>query len=110
MTIESAPSLGSNDPLNTDLATDVAFFRNQVILPLIESNKSLVLVLHSYAGASVGGAVQGVTVLERQKEGLPGGVLGLICITALCLPVGLSIQDTLQMTDELAPWTSVDVS
>jgi len=103
---ENAPSLGSNDK---DLADDVSFFRNQVILPLLENGDNLVLVLHSYAGASAGGAVAGLTLPERQKANLKGGVLGLICVSAICVPVGLTIQDTLQMTDELAPWTSVDM-
>jgi len=90
------------------LADDVAFFRSQVVLPLLESEKVLILVLHSYAGASVGGAVQALSLPERQRLGLQGGILGIICITTICVPVGLSIQDTLQMTDELAPWTAVD--
>jgi hypothetical protein len=89
---------------------DAGFFRNEVILPLLETRKSLVLVLHSYTGASVGGAVQGLTVQERQQKGLSGGMLGLVCITALCLLTGMSIQYILEMTDELAPWTTVDVN
>lgn len=85
------------------------FFRNEVILPLLDSGKNIVIVLHSYAGASVGGAIQNLSKQERQNAGLDGGIIGVILQTAMCLPVGLSIQEMLQLPDEMKPWIIVDV-
>ncbi|KAA8571254.1 hypothetical protein EYC84_000584 [Monilinia fructicola] len=104
----NAPSLRNSDFTGVDLDTDVSYFRESVILPLLDDGKELVLVMHSYAGASAGGAVQGLSISERQAAGQKGGICGLICISAICLPAGFSIQEMLQMTDELAPWTIVD--
>ena len=51
----------SKDPHNANLEADVNFYRNNVLLPLLEEGKDLVLILRSYGDASGGGAVQGLS-------------------------------------------------
>ncbi|KAB8298318.1 hypothetical protein EYC80_002046 [Monilinia laxa] len=102
------PRLGKSDFTDVNLDTDVSFFRESVLLPLLNDGRELVLILHSYAGVSVGGAVQGLTISERQMAGQKGGVCGLIGISAMTFPAGVSFQEFLQVTEEMLPWTTVD--
>ncbi|MCJ1355412.1 MAG: hypothetical protein MMC33_005403 [Icmadophila ericetorum] len=105
---QDPPSITSKDPHTANLAADMRFYRTNVILPLLEEGKDLVLVLHSYGGASGGGAVQGLSKREHQAAGQKGGVIGLIYITAMCLLVGMSVQESLGLSDEMVPRTDVD--
>ncbi|MCJ1398871.1 hypothetical protein MMC11_002072 [Xylographa trunciseda] len=97
-----------NDPHHADLEADVTFYRSELIAPLLEDGKDIVLVLHSYGGASGGGAVQGLSKDERRRSGEKGGVMGLVYISAMCLPIGMSVQENLGLGDDMVPWTDVD--
>ena len=104
------PSVTSKHPLDVTLDTDVDFYRENVILPLLNDGKTIVLLQHSYGGVPGSGAVEGLSKREREKAGQKGGVLGLIFMTAVCLPVGQSIQDFIGLDDDFTPWTDVQVS
>ena len=44
------PSVGAEDAHKQDVAADAAYLRQQVLLPLLEAGKEIVLLLHSYGG------------------------------------------------------------
>ncbi|RFU35392.1 hypothetical protein B7463_g935, partial [Scytalidium lignicola] len=100
-----SPSLNGT----ADVATDVAFIRDEIILPLVDSGKYLVIGAHSYAGVSAAGAAQGLTVPERQQKGLKGGVLGIVYISGLCVPVGSSVVEVFEKHEvDLSRWMTID--
>ena len=70
---QEPPSFTSKDHRTADLEADVKFYRNDVMLPLLEEGKDIVPVLHFYGGGSGGGAVQGLSKRERQAVGQRGG-------------------------------------
>ena len=104
------PSVTSQRPLEVNLDTDIAFYRDNVIVPLVNDGKDIVLLSHSYGGLPSNGAVEGLSRIERMKAGQKGGVLGLIFIAAMCAPVGQSVQESFGFNDDFLPWTVVQVS
>ena len=104
------PSITSASPLDVNLDTDIAFYREKVILPLLDDGKDIVLLQHSYGGVPGSGAVKGLSKTERVKAGQKGGVLGLIFMAAVCLPAGQSISEMFGFDDDFTPWIDVQVS
>lgn len=105
---KSPPSVTCTDGRNADLDNDVEFVRNELLLPLIEEGKDIILVMHSFGGVYGGGAVKGLSKDERQRSGKTGGVLALIFVSAACVPVGMSLLETMGVGDELLPWVTLD--
>lgn len=65
---EKLPSVGASDQSNHTAQTDAEFIRNQLLLPMLDEGKRVVVVMHSYAGVPGGAAACGLSEEERQKE------------------------------------------
>jgi len=87
------PSNGCTDPSNHSAQTDADFIRTQLLLPLLDEGKRVVVAMHSYGGQPGSAAAYGLSEEERSKEGLKGGVVGLVYIAAFLVPAGLSCID-----------------
>ena len=85
---EKMPSVGAPDPSKVGLQDDIDHIRNKLLLPLLEQNRDIVLVMHSYAGIPGAAAVEG---LDRASRG-PGksAVLGLVYLSANVIPEGMN--------------------
>ena len=101
------PSLNPPNPKEIEVATDVAFIREKMLLPLLEEGQDVVFVVHSYAGCPGGAAAKGLSKSERRSAGKPGGIVGLVFITAFLSPTGTSLCDALG--GKLDSWIIVDV-
>lgn len=84
----SLPSVGAS-PALPSFDADVAAIR-AAIIPLIEVNKQVILIMHSYAGMPGTEAVQGLGEAERTKDGKEGGVVRLIYLAAFIARAGQS--------------------
>ena len=96
------PSVGSQTPQDQDVAADAAFLRDRVLQPLLEADKDVVLIMHSYGGMPSAAAASGISKQERQASGKPGGVVGLIFVAASLAKEGQAQADVLG--GQLAPW------
>ncbi|KAL8726560.1 MAG: hypothetical protein Q9181_005997 [Wetmoreana brouardii] len=97
------PSCYSGTPNAESAAKDTAFIRNQVLMPLLDAGKTVVLAMHAYGGLPGAAAAKGLSEAERRAAGQPGGILGLIFINALLAHEGQSLLSILpgQVFD---PW------
>ena len=78
-------SVGSDDPASCSAQKDADFIRNTAIVPLVDEGKQVVILMHSY-GVIPGSAARGLGEEQRSREGLQGGVVGLIYISAFLVP------------------------
>ncbi|PYH49851.1 alpha/beta fold hydrolase [Aspergillus saccharolyticus JOP 1030-1] len=75
------PSCNPSDPATVSAAQDIAFLRDNVLLPLLDQEgKDIVILAHSYGGVVGGGAARGLAKGTRSAEGKSTGVLGLIYV------------------------------
>ena len=81
------PSIDCTDPSKHSAQSDADFVRSQLLLPLLDSEKRVVEVMHSYGGIPGSAAAYGLSEEERIKEGLKGGVVGLIFVASYVIPV-----------------------
>lgn len=86
-------------------SADVDYLRNEVYLPLIDSGKDVVAVLHSYGGFPGSSAIQGLG--KKDRQGKPGGILGIIYISAFIPQPGVSLLACLG--GKWADWHEVNV-
>ncbi|KAK7977013.1 hypothetical protein PG988_004503, partial [Apiospora saccharicola] len=98
-------SVGAADPSRTGLADDIAAIRAG-LEERIDAGEELVVVAHSYGGIPTAGAVQGLSVAERAREGKKGGVLMVVHMAAFAVPVGTSLRDNLP-DKAYPPWWNV---
>ncbi|KAL2794569.1 hypothetical protein BJX66DRAFT_303433 [Aspergillus keveii] len=95
---------------DTDLAADIAFVRDTVLLPLIEKGKDVIVVLHSFAGVYGGGALKGLSKTEYAQKGKKAGVAAAVVYVAEpCVPSGMSTLQLLDIGEDLIPWVMLDV-
>ncbi|KAI0471177.1 Alpha/Beta hydrolase protein [Xylaria cf. heliscus] len=73
-------SCNPEDPTTTTCEKDIKFLRNNALLPLLEQNKDVIVLAHSYGGVVAGGAVKNLDKQARQAEGHASGVVGLIYV------------------------------
>ncbi|KAK4696742.1 hypothetical protein P7C71_g1226, partial [Lecanoromycetidae sp. Uapishka_2] len=92
-TSRQLPSMGCADPSNHSAQSDADFIRSQLLLPLIDSGERIFLVMHSYGGMPGSAAAYGLSEEERSKDGLKGGIVGLIYIAAFIVPAGRTCAD-----------------
>lgn len=78
----------------------------QVLKPLAEQGKDILLLVHSYGGVVGSQAVQGYLKSEREKAGKKGGVSHIYFCCAFALPEGTSLMDGLNNQD--LPWWDVN--
>lgn len=101
------PSVGGTQLPLTGLPEDIAAVR-EVVQPLVEAGREIVLLTHSAGGVSGGGAVKGLDAKTRREAGLPGGVTRVIYMAAFMVPKGSSLLEMLG--GKPAPWMVVEVS
>lgn len=101
------PSVGAQEPKKIEAATDVAFIREQMLLPLLGDGKDVVLVMHSYGGIPGGAAAKGLSQSERKSQGLPGGVIGLVFLAAFLAREGDTLVSVLG--ERPHPWITANV-
>lgn len=90
--VNNLPSATRHPPEEpASLEEDAAFFRG-IIEKIADKGKDVIVVMHSYGGAVGTEAVKDVGKEERQKNGKVGGVVRLIYMTAVVLPVGMSLK------------------
>ena len=102
------PSCNSTDPNAESAAKDAKFIRDQVLLPLLDSGKVVVLVMHSYGGLPGATAAKGLSQTERHAAGQPGGIVGLIFISAILAHDGQSLLSLLP-EQKFDPWVLQEV-
>ncbi|KAJ0419759.1 hypothetical protein BJY00DRAFT_313681 [Aspergillus carlsbadensis] len=95
---------------DTDLEADIAFVRDDILLPLIDTGKEVIVVLHSFAGVHGGGALEGLSRTEYAREGRTGSVVAVVYIAAPCVPSGMSTLQLLGIGEDLVPWVTLDES
>ena len=88
------PVKGTTNPKSESANKDATFIRPCTVEPLLAEDKEIIIVCHSYGGVPKGGAIdEAMSVVERSKIGLKGGILGLIYMTSYILPAQTSILD-----------------
>jgi pimeloyl-ACP methyl ester carboxylesterase len=101
------PSLNPETPKKIEVATDVAFIREKMLLPLLEDGKDIVLVMHSYGGVPGGAAAKELSKSERSSQGQRGGIIGMIFIAAILTGEGDSLLSL--AGGQWPPWVVVNV-
>jgi pimeloyl-ACP methyl ester carboxylesterase len=100
------PSVGSTNA-SVGLADDAAALKT-VLTELADAGKDIVMVTHSYGGTVGSTAVEGLGYKTRQAEGLDGGVIMLVYMTAFAAPANTSLLDALG--GEYLWWMEAEVS
>lgn len=101
------PSVNSINPKAVSVTTDATFIRNQILIPLLDQGKNVVLVMHSYGGSPGAAAAKGLSKVERIAADQPGGIIGLIFIAALLVPQGVSLKQA--VGGKFNDWVVVNV-
>ena len=99
------PSVGSADPRNESTEKDANFIRGGLLSPLLDEEKDIVLVMHSYGGCPGAAAAKGLSKTER---GSRSGIVCLVFITAFLAREGDSLKSALG--GRFDPWCIVNVS
>lgn len=94
------PGVRQTSPYPTDFTMDTGAVVSALLTELDEGNEVFV-VMHSYGGVPGSAAVQGLTKEDRQKEGLKGGVIGLVYLTSFALEEGFTNADLIKATYNL---------
>jgi pimeloyl-ACP methyl ester carboxylesterase len=97
-------SVGAETPLE-DFRPDVEAVQ-QVLKPLADEGKDILLVVHSYGGVIGNEAVKGFAKSDREKEGKTGGVSHIYFCCAFALPEGVSLMDALN--NKPLPWFQIN--
>ncbi len=84
------PSCSGASPPKASLPEDIVCVR-EVVKPLVEAGKRVVMVMHSYGGAVGTDAVEGLAFSARKAAGQSGGVIHLLYLCAFMLPPGSTI-------------------
>ena len=104
----SYPSSNPPDPSAVTCQKDIAHFREEYLIPLVEKEqKELILAVHSFGGVVGGGAAVGLSKTDRRARGQSGGVVGLVYIA------GNIVQENQTLIEsaggEWPPWLKKDV-
>ncbi|MCJ1415118.1 hypothetical protein MMC32_001449 [Xylographa parallela] len=83
------------------------YIRNNLLLPLINEGKDVILVAHSYSGMPSAAAAVGLSKAERTAAGQPGGIIGLIWVAAIIAHPGDSLKTL--MGGQFGSWCVIDV-
>lgn len=103
------PSCDSLTPNAESAAKDAAFIRHEVLMPLLDAGKNVILVMHSYGGLPGAAAAKGLSQTERTAADRPGGIIGLIFISAVVAHEGQSLLSLLP-GQKFDPWVIQEVS
>ncbi|KAI1849199.1 hypothetical protein JX266_005160 [Neoarthrinium moseri] len=78
------PTLGADTHGKTP-ADDVALI-HEIVLPLFDQGKEIVIIGHSYGGIPACASTQGLGVQERALEGKKGGFKSIVFLAAFAIP------------------------
>ncbi|PVH94790.1 alpha/beta-hydrolase, partial [Periconia macrospinosa] len=100
---ERLPSVDSAAPRDQSVAKDSAFIKDALLLPIINKEKDVLLLMHSYGGCPGADAAKGLSKAEREAVGKKGGIMGLVFMCAFVAAEGDSLKSKLpgQVYD---PW------
>ncbi|KAI9869807.1 MAG: hypothetical protein M1830_005074 [Pleopsidium flavum] len=62
--------------------------------------------MHSYGGLPSGEAAKGFVKMQRERDGMKGGIVRLVYLCSLVLPEDASLMGP--MNNEKAPWVEID--
>ncbi|KAJ5889047.1 hypothetical protein N7495_009088 [Penicillium taxi] len=82
----ATPSVGSTD-IKTGLYADIGYTRG-IIYDLVAKGRKVIIVGHSYGGSVSSGAAEGLGWAERSKNGLSGGVISVVWLSAFVTQKG----------------------
>lgn len=74
---------------------------------MVDEERDIVVVAHSYGGVVASCAVEGLDVPALRRAGKIGGVIMLAYLSAFVLPKGASLMDGLH--GQWLPWQKVEV-
>ncbi|KAJ3577511.1 hypothetical protein NPX13_g3051 [Xylaria arbuscula] len=100
------PSCNPVDPTTATCENDITFLHHKVLLPLLDEQKDVVVLAHSYGGVVAGGAVKGLDKQTRQAQGHATGVVGLIYVAGNITLEGESLSQAVGGTHP--PFIKVD--
>ena len=100
------PSIGGQAS-TANLDDDVGAIRS-VLTQLVEDEKDVILVVHSYGGVPGCQTVRGLEKSTLMKEGQKGGVVQVLFIAAFVLEQGQCVVEVLG--GGLPPWARAEVS
>lgn len=101
------PTVGGTETPLAGLAEDVAAVR-EVVAPLVESGREVVLIGHSSGGLSMSAVVEDLDAASRTAAGKAGGVVRCVYMAAFILPKGQSLLGMLG--GQPLPWMVLEVS
>ena len=104
---QAPPSVDPHLALNVHVATDEAFIRDNLLLPLLEEGKDVVLVLHGYGASPGAAAAVGLSKKERANQDRKGGVIGLVVVAGFVFAEGETLFG--RLGGKFEPWHVVDV-
>ena len=87
------PSTGTTSPGNPGMHDDIAAIRSSIEKTVVTHETDVVMVLHSAGGFLGSNASQGLSAKARREQGLKGGVLGIVFLTAAVFPEGFRHGD-----------------
>ena len=74
----------------------------------MSSGREVIVVSHSYSGLPVSSALDGLGRIEREKNGMAGGVIKIIYLAAFLGKKGQSVMQV--FGGQSPPWLKYDVS
>ncbi|KAG8533596.1 uncharacterized protein KY384_001336 [Bacidia gigantensis] len=89
--ILTLPSCNSSSPESESCPKDVGVVRKQVVTLLDEEQKDVLMICHSFGGIVGGAAAHGLSKVARSKEGKSTGIVGLVYVSGLLIPAGVSM-------------------
>jgi pimeloyl-ACP methyl ester carboxylesterase len=97
------PSVDSDDPKSITVTTDVEAVRDELLSPLLDSGRNVVVVGHSAGAFLASGVVHGVCRAHRKDS---GAVVGLIVVAGFpATELALSVQAARDKPNfEHTPW------
>jgi pimeloyl-ACP methyl ester carboxylesterase len=96
---------------NSTVTGDAASLRTNLLKPLVEAGKDVIVMMHSYGGMYGSQAVQGLSKRERKQSGKQGGVVSLIYVSAVTPLEGRTTLDMMGTDAQHLPsWVDYNVS
>ncbi|KAE8166690.1 Alpha/beta hydrolase fold-1 [Aspergillus tamarii] len=88
------PTNGADPPSKT-LTDDTTNLRHTLSHLIEQEGKDVVLIAHSYGGLVISNAAKGLGKKDRDKQGLQGGIVLMVYMTAFLVPKGKSLFEVL---------------
>jgi len=98
------PSVGYKTNVPGTMQDDAAFIASE-ISKHADEGKDVVIVAHSYGGLPATESTKGLSKIDRERQGISGGLVRLAYISCLILPVGESDASVI-MPDNMLPRAS----